>query len=50
MTHGATPTNITDNVVNGTVIGDISSVYDDCSKGKKNTNINVRKERWRLVE
>jgi phospholipase C len=35
QTHGATPTNITDNVVNGTVIGDISSVYDDCSKGKK---------------
>jgi phospholipase C len=35
QTHGATPTNITDNVVNGTVIGDIPSVYDDCSKGKK---------------
>ncbi|MFL6399892.1 MAG: phospholipase C [Nitrososphaeraceae archaeon] len=35
QTHGATPTNITDNVVNGTVIGDIPSVYDDCSVGTK---------------
>jgi phospholipase C len=34
QTHGATPTNIKDNVVNGTVIGDISSVFDDCSKGR----------------
>ena len=34
QTHGATPTNISGNVGNGTVIGDIPSVYDDCSTGK----------------
>lgn len=34
QTHGATPTSISDNVANGTVIGDIPSVYDDCSTGK----------------
>lgn len=31
QTHGATPTNITDTVVNGTVIGDPDGTYDDCS-------------------
>jgi phospholipase C len=34
QTHGAKPTNIPGNVANGTVIGDIPSVYDDCSAGK----------------
>ena len=29
------PTNMSDNVANGTVIGDIPSVYDDCSVGTK---------------
>jgi phospholipase C len=36
QTHGATPTNITDNltneVANGTVIGDPDPAYDDCSE------------------
>jgi phospholipase C len=35
QTHGATPTNITGYVANGTVIGDILSIYDDCSVGTK---------------
>ena len=34
QTHGATPINITKKVANGTVIGDIDSIYDDCSSGK----------------
>ena len=34
QTHGAMPLNITKNVANGTLIGDIDSVYDDCSTGK----------------
>ncbi len=33
QTHGATPKNIPDAVVNGTVIGDPDGTYDDCSKG-----------------
>jgi phospholipase C len=34
QTHGATPpTNISDNVANGSVIGDPRPTYDDCSKG-----------------
>jgi phospholipase C len=32
--HGATPSNIPDEVVNGTVIGDPDGTFDDCSKGK----------------
>ncbi|MRN68649.1 MAG: phospholipase [Nitrosopumilales archaeon] len=35
QTHGAMPTNMSGNVANGTVIGDIPSVYDDCSVGTK---------------
>jgi phospholipase C len=35
QTHGAMPTNISGTVANGTVIGDIASVYDDCSVGTK---------------
>lgn len=35
QTHGATPTNISDNVANDSVIGDIPSLYDDCSVGTK---------------
>ena len=34
QTHGASPNNITNEVANGTVIGDIDSIYDDCSSGK----------------
>jgi phospholipase C len=34
QTHGATPSNIPKEVVNGTVIGDLDPTYDDCSKGK----------------
>jgi phospholipase C len=30
-THGATPANIPDTVVGGTVIGDPDGSYDDCS-------------------
>ncbi len=33
QTHGANPNNITNEVANGTVIGDINSTYDDCSSG-----------------
>jgi phospholipase C len=33
QTHGVTPENIPDEVVNGTVIGDPDGAYDDCSKG-----------------
>src|ERR1043166_2809429 len=33
-TYGAMPLNIPKNVANGTLIGDIDSVYDDCSRGK----------------
>lgn len=35
QTHGAVPTNIPGNVANGTVIGDLPSVLDDCSVGSK---------------
>src|SRR5919197_499430 len=35
QTYGAAPTNISDNVASGTVIGDIPSVHDDCSVGTK---------------
>ena len=36
QTYGATPpTNISDNVANGTVIGNPRPTYDDCSKGVK---------------
>ena len=35
QTHGAKPTNISSDVANGTVIGDIPSIYDDCSVGTK---------------
>jgi phospholipase C len=34
QTHGAIPNNIPENVANGTVIGDIDAVYDDCSTGQ----------------
>ena len=34
QTHGATPANIPDEVVNGTVIGDPDGTFDDCSKGQ----------------
>lgn len=34
QTHGASPNNITHEVANGTVIGDIDSVYDDCSSNE----------------
>jgi phospholipase C len=34
QTHGASPNNITNEVANGTVIGDIDSSYDDCSSGQ----------------
>ena len=34
-THGATPVNIADTVVNGTVIGDPDGGYDDCSGSTK---------------
>jgi phospholipase C len=34
QTHGATPANIPEEVVNGTVIGDPDGTFDDCSKGQ----------------
>jgi phospholipase C len=34
QTHGATPANISDEVVNGTVIGDPDGAFDDCSRGQ----------------
>lgn len=34
QSHGATPVNISDEVVNGTVIGDPDGKFDDCSKGQ----------------
>jgi phospholipase C len=33
QTHGATPSNIQDEVVNGSVIGDPDGTFDDCSSG-----------------
>ena len=35
QTHGAMPLNIPETVANGTLIGDIDSVYDDCSEVKQ---------------
>ena len=35
QTHGATPLNISKIVANGTSIGDIDSIYDDCSTHNK---------------
>src|SRR5262245_34579515 len=32
QTHGASPSNITDNVANGTVIGDPDPAFDDCGE------------------
>jgi phospholipase C len=34
QTHGASPANIANEVVNGTVIGDPDGTFDDCSKGQ----------------
>ncbi len=34
QTHGASPSNIENLVVNGTVIDDLDSFYDDCSEGQ----------------
>jgi phospholipase C len=31
-THGATPNNVEDHVINGTVIGDADPKFDDCSR------------------
>ena len=33
QTHGATPLNVPNKVVNGTVMSDLDPTYDDCSKG-----------------
>jgi len=32
QTHGASPANISDNVANGTVVGDPDPIFDDCGK------------------
>ena len=37
QTHGATPRNISKIVANGTSIGDIDSIYDDCSAAQHKT-------------
>ncbi len=34
QTHGATPSNMPDTIVNGTVISDADPTYDDCSHGQ----------------
>lgn len=34
QTHGASPSNIEDLVINGSVIDDLDSFYDDCSEGQ----------------
>src|SRR5215831_2231498 len=36
QTHGATPNNIKDHVVNSTVIANIDPTYDDCSNSTNN--------------
>ena len=35
--HGATPRNISKTVANGTSIGDVDSIYDDCSAAQHKT-------------
>jgi phospholipase C len=37
QTHGATPRNISKIVANGTSIGDVDSIYDDCSAAQHKT-------------
>ena len=40
QTPGATPNNVKDHVINGTVIANVEPTYDDCSNSANNIAMN----------